>query len=544
MHQRQRAKYLLIYFVFQITTVFSQTSTDLNSTSLPLVVIDTHGSTIIDGQKIKADMKLIFNGSDKPNKPDEPGNIYQGNIGIEIRGAYSASLPQKPYGFETRDASGANLNVSLLGMPAENDWILLAVYNDKTFMRNMLAFDLFRRMGHYASQTRVVEVIINNQYQGIYILTEKIKQDKGRVDIAKLTNLDVSGDELTGGYIFKIDYFNQGNGWKSNYTQIGYPDKTVSYVFQDPDVSDLMLQQKEYLKSAVNSFETILYSANFKDPNTGYPAWVNVNSFIDYFIVNELSRNVDGFKKSVYFFKDKDSKGGKINAGPVWDFDWAWKNIWDCPAFQATDGSGWSYKINDCLTYAPYSNGWTVRFLQDENFANALNSRYFELRKSFLSTQYLNSYIDSVQTLVNEAQVRHYNKWRILGISVGAPEVGSQPDSYAGVIYKFKNWIETRINWLDKNMPGKTIATSAEPFEIADNYRIFPNPANDLVYIESAAKISTIELFQINGTCVFRDSGNSVYSAKIDVSTYPSGIYFLHLKRANKSTIVSKIVIQ
>ena len=92
-------------------------------------------------------------------------------------------------------------------------------------------------------------------------------------------------------------------------------------------------------------------------------------------------------------------------------------------------------------------------------------------------------------------------------------------------------------------MPGKTIATSAEPFEIADNYRIFPNPANDLVYIESAAKINTIELFQINGTCVFRDSGNSVYSAKIDVSTYPSGIYFLHLKRANKSTIVSKIVI-
>lgn len=538
------SKHLLICFVLLVTQTFAQTPDILSSTSLPLVVIDTHGSTIIDGQKIQANMKLVFNGPDKPNKPDDPGNIYQGNIGIEIRGAYSASLPQKPYGIETRDASGANLNVSLLGMPAENDWILLAVYNDKTFMRNMLAFDLFRRMGHYASQTRVVEVIINNQYQGIYILTEKIKQDKGRVDIAKLTNLDVAGDELTGGYIFKIDYLNQGNGWKSNYTQIGYPDKTVNYVFQDPDVSELMPQQKEYLKSAVNSFETVLYSTNFKDLATGYPAWVDVNSFIDYFIVNELSRNVDGFKKSVYFFKDKDSKGGKINAGPVWDFDWAWKNIWDCAAFQATDGSGWSYKINDCLTYAPYSNGWTVRFLQDENFANALNSRYFELRKSFLSTQYLNSYIDSVQDLVNEAQVRHYDKWRILGISVGAPEVGSQPDSYAGVIYKFKNWIETRLNWLDKNMPGKIIATAVEQFEISDNYRIFPNPATDLVYIESAAKINSIQLFQLNGTCVFRDSGNSVYSTKIDVSTYPSGIYFLHLIRANKSTIVSKIVIQ
>jgi spore coat protein CotH len=411
-------------------------------------------------------------------------------------------------------------------------------------MRNMLAFDLFRRMGHYASQTRVVEVIINNQYQGIYILTEKIKQDKGRVDIAKLTNLDVSGDELTGGYIFKIDYFNQGNGWKSNYTQIGYPDKTVSYVFQDPEVSDLMPQQKEYLKSAVNSFETILYSANFKDPNTGYPAWVDVNSFIDYFIVNELSRTVDGFKKSVYFFKDKDSKGGKINAGPVWDFDWAWKNIWDCPAFQATDGSGWSYKINDCLTYAPYSNGWTVRFLQDENFANALNYRYFEFRKSFLSTQYLNSYIDSVQTLVNEAQARHYNKWRILGISVGAPEVGSQPDSYAGVVFKFKNWIETRLNWLDKNMPGKTIPTSIDNFDITDHYRIFPNPATDWLYIESASSINGIELHNLNGATVYKKSGNAGYSSKIDVSAYPSGVYFLTLTRINRSPVITKVVKQ
>lgn len=115
-------------------------------------------------------MKLIFNGNGVVNKPTDPGNIYDGNIGIEIRGAYSASLPQKPYGIETRDASGNNHNVSLLGMPEENDWILLANYNDKTFMRNMLAFELFRKMGHYAPRTRMVEVIVNNIYQGVYKL--------------------------------------------------------------------------------------------------------------------------------------------------------------------------------------------------------------------------------------------------------------------------------------------------------------------------------------------------------------------------------------
>lgn len=523
--------------------VFPQVS-GISSSNLPLVVINTNGKTIIDASKIPANMKIIFNGAGQTNKPEDPGNIYSGNIGIEIRGAWSSTLPQKPYGIETRDASGANLNVSLLGMPAENDWILLANYNDKTFMRNALAYDLSRKMGHYAPRTRAVEVIVNNEYQGIYILMEKIKRDKGRVDIAKLTNLDISGDDVSGGYIFKIDYYNSSNSWQSSFRPIDYPGKTVNYVYADPDPTELLWQQKEYLKTAVNSFESVLYSTNFKDQAKGYPAWVDVNSFIDYFIVNELSRNVDGFKKSVYFFKDKDSKGGKINAGPVWDFDWAWKNIWDCSTFQATDGSGWSYKINDCLAYGPYSNGWMVRFLQDENFANALNTRYFELRKSFLSTQYLNSYIDSVQNLVNEAQVRHYSRWRILGISAGAPEVDSQPDSYAGVVYKFRNWIQTRLNWLDKNMPGKTITTSAEHIEITDNYRIFPNPASDLVYIESAAKINSLELYNTNGACILKNSGISAFNEKLDVSHLPSGIYFLHMKRDNKTTIVSKIVVQ
>jgi hypothetical protein len=526
-----------------LSPVFPQVP-GISSSNLPLVVINTNGKTIIDASKIPANMKIIFNDAGQTNKPEDPGNIYSGNIGIEIRGAWSSTLPQKPYGIETRDASGANLNVSLLGMPAENDWILLANYNDKTFMRNALAYDLSRKMGHYAPRTRVVEVIVNNEYQGIYILMEKIKRDKGRVDIAKLTNLDISGDDVSGGYIFKIDYYNSSNSWQSSFRPIDYPGKTVNYVYADPDPTELLWQQKEYLKTAVNSFESVLYSSNFKDQAKGYPAWVNVNSFIDYFIVNELSRNVDGFKKSVYFFKDKDSKGGKINAGPVWDFDWAWKNIWDCSTFQATDGSGWSYKINDCLSYAPYSNGWMVRFLQDENFANALNTRYFELRKSFLSTQYLNSYIDSVQNLVNEAQARHYSRWRILGVSAGAPEVDSQPDSYAGVVYKFRNWIQTRLNWLDKNMPGKTITTSTEHFEITDNYRIFPNPASDLVYIESAAKINSLELYNTNGACILKNSGISAFTEKLDVSHLPSGIYFLHMKRDNKTSIVSKIVVQ
>jgi len=527
------------------TTVYSQVS-GISSSNLPLVVINTNGKTIIDASKIPATMKIIYNGVGQANRPTDTGNIYSGDIGIEIRGAYSSSLPQKPYGFETRGLNGANLNVSLLGMPAENDWILLANYNDKTFMRNSLAYELSRKMGHYAARTRLVEVIIENyykNYEGVYLLMEKIKQDKGRVDIAKLTNLDISGDDVSGGYIFKIDYFDSSNSWQSNYSPIDHPEKAVYYVYHDPDATDLFWLQEKYLKTAVNSFESVLYSSNFKDPEKGYPAWIDVNSFIDYFIINEVARNVDGFKKSVYFFKDKDSKGGKINAGPVWDFDWAWKNIKDCSTFRATDGSGWSHRINDCLSTPPYSNGWIIRLLQDENFANALNKRYFELRKSYLSFEYLNSYIDSVQNLVNEAQVRHYTKWPILSSNVGAPEVDFRPTTYAGEVNKFKNWIQTRLTWLDGHMLGQSI-TGVDKFETALSYRIFPNPAKDAVYLESSSGIISLDIFNSNGKCMLNKTGMSAFSTKLDVSGFSPGIYVVHFKTKGNQIINSKLVIR
>jgi hypothetical protein len=174
---------------------------------IPLVVIEVNGGfSIPDEPKIKAHIKIIDHGPGQLNFASDSGNIYDGNAGIEVRGAYSASLPQKPYGFETRDSVAENLNVSLLGMPEENDWILLANYNDKAFLRNSLAGQIFRSMGHYAPRTMHCEVIVNGSYNGIYVLTEKIKRDKNRVDIARLEPTENHGDYVTGGYIFKTDY--------------------------------------------------------------------------------------------------------------------------------------------------------------------------------------------------------------------------------------------------------------------------------------------------------------------------------------------------
>jgi hypothetical protein len=214
---------LLFLFTFcQQTQLFGQ----VDSTNLPLFIIDTKGVYIVDEPKIMAELKIIYHQS-KYNHPKDTANIYHGNIGIEIRGRYSASLPQKPYGLETRDSLGENLNVPLFHMPEENDWILLANYNDKTFLRNTLACEIFRKMGHYAPRTQFSEVIVNNIYQGIYVFTEKIKRDENRINISKLNADENSGDDLTGGYIIKVDYYDDSNSWLSRFPPIGQPDKKV-----------------------------------------------------------------------------------------------------------------------------------------------------------------------------------------------------------------------------------------------------------------------------------------------------------------------------
>ncbi|MGB4292812.1 MAG: CotH kinase family protein [Bacteroidales bacterium] len=506
---------------------------------LPVVVIKTQpGEVIRNEPKITADMKIIYRPGIINNITDS-GNVYSGKVGIEIRGRYSASLPQKPYGFETRDETGNNLNVSLLGMPEENDWILIANYNDKTFLRNHLAFELFRRMGHYAPRTRFCEVIVNNNYQGIYLLCEKIKRDRNRVDISELKENENSCNDLTGGYIFKTDYYTASDSWLSNYSPLNKPGAKVYFVYYYPDPDKITQYQKKYLKDFVNTFESILYSDDYKDTRTGYRAYIDVNSFIDYFILSEVTRNVDAYKKSRYFYKDKDSKGGKIYSGPPWDYDWAWRDIKEnCIHFNQTDGSGWAYKINECNPN-PVPPSWEVRLMQDPDFIRMIHDKYYLLRKNILSMSQINMIIDSVATLLAEAQERHFQKWRILGINAGTPEYGEQPDTYEGEIIKFKSWISRRLAWLDANMPGKSIIASQGYEPIC---RIFPNPADNYLHVQADTLISTIEIFTFTGVPVKKSEGFNNYSATLNLEGLNEGIYYIRIRFRHGDIITRKLI--
>lgn len=514
----------------------------ITSSNLPLVIITTdNNAVIVDEPKISADMKIIYNGQGKRNLVTDPGNVYSGKIGIEIRGAYSAAFPQKPYGFETRDNAGNNNNVSLLGMPADNDWVLIANYLDKTFLRNVIAYDIFRKMGHYSVRMRYVEVILNNEYQGIYLLGEKIKQGNGRINIAKLTPLDNSGDELTGGYVIKNDYY-EGNGdsWVSNFSPLNYPGGLVVFVYHDPKPEVLTPQQKTYIQGYIKTLETILYGESFKSSTFGYKSFINTKSFADYFLLGEVSRNIDSYKKSRYFYKNKDSKGGLLQSGPAWDFDWAWRDLHEnCINFDATDGSGWAYKVNECDPN-PIPPSWEIRMLQDEVFTNMVHNRYFELRKNILSQSAIEKTIDSAATLLNEAQARHYDKWKILGVNTGAPEGGFQPKTYSGEIQKLKDWIRRRLTWLDANMVG--VALGVEDVTEETKCRVFPNPVSNILYVESDIMISSMAIYNATGIIINEEKNLNKLSVSIDVSHLNSGLYFVKIVFSNGKTAVTRVV--
>ena len=346
------------------------------------------------------------------------------------------------------------------------------------------------------------------------------------MDIAKLKATDNAGDSLTGGYIFKSDYWDGSDSWQSNYSPIDHPGFDVHFVYYYPQVDNITPQQQQYLPRFVDTLETALYSAGFTDTANGFRKYVDVPSFVDYLIVNEVSRNGDGFKKSCYYHKDKSSKNEKLMAGPVWDFDWAWKNINECSIYAATDGSGYSYMVNDCNPDVN-SPGWMVRMMQDTNFVNSVQCRYSSLRSTVLDTTAMFHYIDSMTTVLTAPAARHFALYQTLGWNNGTPEVDPPPTTFQGEIDKLKAWIGTRITWLDANLPGH--CTPPAPTGIANvatgTTHIFPNPAQSAITVQLPNGINkaTLSITDAAGRTVLQQSVSS--NCRVDLNNLMTGIY-------------------
>ena len=400
---------------------------------LPQINIDTNGSSIVDEPKIVA----LFSISEADIE------TYNGGMGIEIRGSTSQRFPKKSYGFETHDSDNEDLDVSLLGMPEEEDWILYAPFTDKSLVRNKLIYDLSENMDRYASRTRFVEVSVNSFYRGVYVFMEKLKRDDNRIDINKLKDDENSGEDLTGGYILKIDRADDSfsSNFPPNNASAG---QKINFEYDDPDIDDITDEQKDYIGNYMNDFETALASDEFTDGSTGYVSYIDVPSFIDFFILNELSNNVDGYRLSTWITKDKNEK---LKMGPIWDYNLAFGNADYCSG-GATNV--WAYKFNERCSDDDYLTPfWWERLLEDPNFVSQLQERWDFLRLDVLSKETINSQIDSYTTLLNEAGAveNNFNKWQILGQYI--PPNNQVGDSHSEEIDILKSWIDDRLLWLD-----------------------------------------------------------------------------------------------
>jgi hypothetical protein len=398
----------------------------LTSSNLPIVVLNTYGKAIPNEPKISAHMGIIYDVNKGMNNITDSFNHYDGDIAIEIRGHSSQTFPKKQYGLSTKDSEGKNLSVSLFGMPKENDWVLYAPYSDKSLMRNVLAYDIARSLGSYAPRTQFCEVIINNDYVGIYVFMEKIKKDGDRVDID-----DPEPGNLSGGYLLELETYskldNTDNFFES--ATIGRP-----YVIHFPKDDDITDDQKSWIENYINKFGYMLYSDSFNDSDIGYSKFIDIPSWIDYIIIQESFRNTDAFHTSTYFYKKTD---GKLFAGPVWGFNIAMGNV--------NYNDNWS------------TEGWLLKYryyssilLKDTTFVSASQTRWTTLRENQLETSTIHSLIDEYAELLEPAHIRNFDRWPILNSAVW-------PNHYIGITYEdelnyLKQWITDRFIWMDSQL--------------------------------------------------------------------------------------------
>jgi len=535
---------LLITLICLSPSVWAQTFT---SSNLPIVVINTNGFSIPDEPKITADMGIIYNGVGVRNNLTDPYNNYYGKIGIEIRGSSSQMFPKKQYGIELHDEAGNGISASLLDMPAEEDWILFAPYNDKSLMRDVLAYKLGRDLGRYAPRTRFCEVVINGEYLGVYVLIEKIKRDNHRVNIAKLNPTEIAGDDVTGGYIIKIDKDSgSGNGgWSSSFYPPGRSSNQQIYFQYDyPSAAEIVTEQKIYIQQYLNNFETVLNSSAYNDPVNGYSKYIDVESFIDFFIVNEVSKNVDGYRLSTYLYKEKDSDGGKLHMGPLWDFNLGFGNANYC-----TQGNpeGWVTSFNSICSQdywlIPF---WWSKLYSHGTYRNKLAARWNELRSNQLKTERILTYIDSLANVLNaESQQRNFQKWPVLNTYIW-------PNYYVGPTFQaevtwLKNWISARLNWMDANMP--ILITEVEETSSGVTFELFPNPFSgevQITYLLETAGSLSVEIFDMLGRPIktMRESKDQpgTYHTIMPVQDFPSGTYYYKARVGNNTAIAGRIL--
>lgn len=444
--------------------------------NLPHLYIETYG-----GKKIVQKDTYILSTMYYVNESDEITEYD--SVQIRGRGNSTWNLPKKPYKIKF------NEKVKLLGKEKAKakTWVLLANAGDKTLMRNALTslagdfVGLKNNPGH-----KFVDVTLNGTFLGNYQMTDQVEVRSKRVDIAEQESPVLEGDNVSGGYLLEVDGLRYTNTVKTNFYE-------VDYCIHYPKEEDIVEEQKEYITNYVNRFEELLSGYNFDDPLCGYRPIIDSVSLANWFIVTELSANVDGYY-STYFYKDKDDP--KLYWGPIWDYDIAYANDsrkGDTSSRLMTDVGFGKTKI------------WINRMWQDPWFGKLVNRRYKELLESGIE-QYLYEKIDSLADLLDESQAINYERW---GIDTKVLRERVLYTSYTPYVDDLRSFIRAHIPFLKSAFEYKQAVPLVCSFDVSHYWYSITNAKT------SSMSLSAEEVVPDSSGVVCSDNFSSVDNSQL-----------------------------
>lgn len=403
------------------------------STTLPVIYMNTKGQQILKENVICGNIALLDGNEEAQSVSAVPNSIYHATI--KYRGASSYSkFDKKQYRIKFYKNSKENeKKVSLAGMGANSEWVLNGPYLDKTLIRNKLVYDLARELNGWAPDTRFVELFVDGEYQGVYLAVEPVTNGESRLRLAEFGLLSgetayvVNRDRIDTG-TEEIETWGKTEGYTYNALYIRYPSK-----------NKITEKQKEYIKNDISEFEQVLYGENFKDKRTGYQAYIDLDNWVDYFIINEFAMNYDAGNLSTYVYKEL---GGKLQLA-AWDFN------------NGFDNYQWFHTETDRLYTV--ENSWFDKLWQDENFREHVCERYGQLRKTTLSDEHIADKIASYQEKLGDAVDRNFKVWGYSFNEVllaGTTKEGTSRDirSYEEAMKQLTDTIRERLAYLDKEL--------------------------------------------------------------------------------------------
>lgn len=404
-------------------------------------IVDHQGMTIgytVDGDGNKmSEMKVsIIDQLDSQNHISDTPSIETKSL-IRYRGNSSRRFDKKGYLLRFVDDAGNDNDQNVMGMGKDSEWVLHGPFLDKTLMRNYLCMNIIGQIMPYTPDVRYCRLYIDGEYKGLYLMMESIRQGEHRVNITKTKNNDTHIS-----YIVRVDSDPEdvrSLNTFSFYTHLT-ADRTTRYSVLYPGTNRLTQQWKTYIEDDISKFEKALFSYDFNDSQQGYRAYIDIDSFVDYYVFMEFFGVRDFGSRSTYLYKDAK---GKLALGPAWDFNNAMDNF-----FQEQSPYGIQY----------YDRLWYRMLLKDEAFVRKVVNRYHELRSTVLNQDYLLNYIDDTVSYLGTEIDRNFEVW---GYSFDASKLDSYEQltpiernitSYEDAIVQMKEYIQKRGKWLDEHI--------------------------------------------------------------------------------------------